>query len=485
MVQILNRKDMLHPWVYDRCREVERNTDGYLDLWSREHFKSSIITQAGTIQEILRNPEITIGIFSHTKAVARKFLEQIRTELQKNDRLKALFPEVLYQNPERESPSWSLDNGIVVRRQGNPKEKTVEANGLIDGMPTGAHYRLRIYDDVVTRESVGTPEQIQKTTEAWELSDNLGMEGGRVWMVGTRYHYSDTYHAIEQKAVVKLRIYPATDTGTPEGRPVLWSQEEWDRRRKTQGPAVVACQLLLNPNAGQLGMFDVADLREYEIRPHTLNVYIMCDPARSMKKDSDKTAMLVIGVDHASNKFLLDGFNHRMKLKERWERFAELYIKWKRAPGVQHIKMGYEAYGAQADLDYFQEQQALHDVRFSIVLLEWPREGPGSKSDRVQRLGPDLRSHKFYVPYSTDPKKLTSAQRRMEGEGAKHRIAQSIIRFDEDKQRYDLVKHLREQIEFFPNIGFKDVVDCASRLYDMEPMAPTLNEPKYAEPEFC
>ena len=34
----------------------------------------------------------------------------------------------------------------------------------MDGQPTGRHFSLIIYDDVVVQESVSTPEQIAKTT---------------------------------------------------------------------------------------------------------------------------------------------------------------------------------------------------------------------------------------------------------------------------------------------------------------------------------
>ena len=200
-----------------------------LDLWARGHYKSTLITYAGTIQEILKNPNITIGIFSHTRPIAKGFLKQIKREFEVNEFLRDLYPDVCYKNPRQDSPQWSEDAGIIVRRKSNPKEATVEAWGLVDGQPTSRHYDLRIYDDVVTRDSVNTPDQISKTTEALDLSQNLAGGENREWYIGTRYHYADTYRDLIERGTL-TRIYPATDSGTPDGKPVLLTEGEWDKK---------------------------------------------------------------------------------------------------------------------------------------------------------------------------------------------------------------------------------------------------------------
>jgi len=485
MVKVMGRVDMLHDWIYARCREVERAPNNFLDLWAREHYKSTIITLGGIIQRILQDPEITVCIFSHVNSIASDFLRQIKVELETNEKLKALFPDVLWSDPQKQAQRWSVDGGLVVKRKSNPKESTLEASGLVDGQPTSKHYKLRVYDDVVTDKSVYTPEQIEKTTAAYSLSQSLGVEGGDEWGIGTRYSYADTYEWILKRGALKARIYPATDTGLRDGKPVLFSQKEWNKRLKKNTDNDIACQYLQNPLSGQQRMFNIEDLQVYEVRPETLAIYIMCDPARSKKRDSANTAMVVVGVDYAMNKYILDGVNHKMDLKERWENFAMLYMRWKVAPGVQIVKMGYESFGAQSDLDYFKEQMQLPNrPHFDIVELAWPRDGEGSKVDRVQRLVPDTKSHKIFLPYATDENKLTTHQRQMMEQGYEYRVAQRIRRKDENGQAYDLREQLTMQFHYFPFGGLKDLIDALARIYDMEVAAPNYREPRYLEPEF-
>ena len=107
---ILGRQDATHPWLFARCREVEAEPDGYLDLWARYHYKSKIGNFAGIIQEIVRNPNITICILSATRDIARAFLVQIQQELEYNEELKLTFRDVFFADPAKESPRWSRDN---------------------------------------------------------------------------------------------------------------------------------------------------------------------------------------------------------------------------------------------------------------------------------------------------------------------------------------------------------------------------------------
>lgn len=427
------RADVDQDWLYDRCREVEADPNGHLDVWSREHYKSTIITYGLTIQDILKDPNITVGIFSHTRSIAKAFLSQIKYEFETNVFLQDLFPDVLYKEPKKDAPMWSLDSGIVVKRTQNPKEATIEASGLVDGQPTSKHYKLLVFDDVVTRESVFTPEQIKKTTDAWALSLNLGAKDGVVRTIGTRYHANDTYKTMMDRESVKVREYPATEDGKIGGKPVLMTREYLDNKLKSMGSYIYACQMLQNPLADNVMGFDLKWLCYYNTTDYKdYNIYILVDPAGKKKKDSDYTVMAVIGLAPDRNYYLLDGVRDRLNLTERAKWLFKLVKKWK--PKA----IGYESYGMQADIEHIEYVQEQESYRFKIVELG----GRMPKEDRIRRLVPIFENKRFYIP------------RQLPFMGTDNKV-------------HNFVKELiDEEYESFPVCGHDDGLDCISRIMD-------------------
>lgn len=434
MTTACKRKDMDRDWLYDRCREVEANPDGYLDLWAREHYKSTIITFGKSLQDILINPEITIGIFSHTRPIAKGFLDQIKRELETNDFLKEYFDDVLYEKPESQSERWSLDSGLIVKRSTNPKEATLEAWGLVDGQPTSKHFSLLVYDDVVTRESVTTPEQIKKVTEAWELSINLGAEGGRKRYIGTRYHANDTYRIMMERGSVIKRIHTATDTGKLEGNPVLLSKDSLMQKRRDMGPYTFGSQMLQDPVADKAMGFREEWLKFTNGVPehNGWNIYLLVDPASKRKKTNDYTVMEVIGLAPDNNYYLLDAIRDRLNLTKRTDKVFELHEKWQ--PSV----VGYEQYGMQSDIEHIQFVMEQRNYRFNIIEVG----GQMPKEDRIQRLIPIYEQGRFYMP-------------------------KQLIYIDSEGRVRDYVKlFIEDEFLSFPVSTHDDMLDCRSRIVD-------------------
>jgi len=515
---LCHRKDAFHPWVFDRCRQVEASPDGHLDLWARYHYKSTICTFAGCIQEVMIDPEITIAIISGKAPVARPFLKQIMEEFESNEDLKRIYSDVLWEEPRKQSPQWSIEKGIIVRRKGNPKEATIEAFGLIEGARTGKHYQLLDFDDLIDETMVDNPDVVKKVTQRWELADNLGTLGiTRKWHQGTRYSYADTYGVIIDRAILKTRIHPATENGQLNGKPVMLSDKRWAEIKTTQR-STVAAQMLLNPLAGNENTFTTLSLRHYDVIPAVMNVYIMCDPSKGRTRRSDRTAIAVIGYDLAGNKYLLDGYCHRMKLSRRYDLITQLKEKWEDHTGVQMVRVGYEQYGMVNDIEVIKEYPERDGNYFEIVELATPREGKESKTDRISRLEPDFNRGLFYIPAvvyhpeyggphhnsalwdvwteeehklmvdagNIDPVKNpavgtivyrpmkgpTRLQRAMEATMQNHRIVTPIRRRDEDGNIYDLTRMFIEEYRLVPFAPHDDLIDAVSRLYDMEPIKP-------------
>jgi len=391
LVVILHRPDADNDWVYDRCREWQAEPDGFLDLWWREGYKSTVITFAGIIFFLMSFPERTYGIFSVTRPIAKKFLRQIKVELETNRELQEIAPDVFWRDPKKEAPKWSEDDGLVVKRKGNQKESSIEAWGLTDGQPVGPHFTDLHYEDIVNADMVRTSTMIEKTTNSFKESLNLGARGGRRRGAGTVWHYADAHQVIKKEGIMKVREWTATKDGTFTGEPWMLTKEELSQKILDMGPYISACQLFMDPKQDSLQVMSEEWLRFWKAdRYKGLNLYILCDPASEKKRDSDWTVFTLVGLGSDRNYYVVRWVRDRLSLTER----ANVLFKWHQE--YRPVNVGYEKYGMQSDIEHFKDRMNRDNYRFGIQALA----GPLAKPSRIDRLIPPFNAGRIYIPES-------------------------------------------------------------------------------------
>lgn len=132
------------------------------------------------------------------------------------------------------------------------------------------------------------------------------------------------------------------------------------------------------------------DQGQFNERGHawSMNRYILVDPARTLKRTSDYTAMLVIGLGADNNYYLLDAVYDKLNLRERGARLIELHRKW------QPLGVGYKKTGFEGDIDYLTEAQSLENYRFPVT----PLPDGGDKNGRIRKLLPDFEAGRWWLP---------------------------------------------------------------------------------------
>lgn len=386
-----------HPWWVDRCWEVMKGPKSHtLDLWAREHAKTTIITQAETIRQILNNPEERIGIFSYSRPAALSILRGIKQILEGSAVLKAAFPDILYQDPRTEAEKWSETDGLIVRRKGFYKEATLEAWGLVEGMPTGKHFSGRVYDDVVTADLVNSPEVMAKLKDSFDMSQNLGTIDGWHKVIGTTYHHEDLLVNLRNKVtadgkhVYETRVRPATIDGTPNGASAYLPEERLAELRINR--QMFYSQQLLDPTPQGTQKLDKDKLIEISPAdiPQKLFKFMAIDPAgerKSDKRQGDSWAIVVAGVEPfrddvgASRVFILDMVVEPMTEAEALDTIVRVFLR-----NGQIRQIGVEKVGISTAEIHI--AKALHARNRSLTVenkgLVVLRPGGRSKQQRIE-----------------------------------------------------------------------------------------------------
>lgn len=411
-----------HEYVINTCCEIETGPkDRTLDLRFREGFKSTIITIAETIQYVLKFPEHCVGLFCYVKPLAEKFLFAIKEALSLPV-LKNFFPDVLYANAERESPLWSLEKGIVIKRKQTRPEPTVGAYGLIEGMPTGIHLERRIYDDIVTQDISENYDVMEKVKIKFDMSQSLGKEDGCHRVVGTPYAYDDPLAYIQNKKNIKegtplyhIRFKPITEDGTPNGKPVFVSQEYLDYLKTLK---TFRSQYLLNPSPTETKKLnkDCLKIIKPQDMPERLFKFLLVDPS-GKKGTGDPVAILLIGVNPdkddngASNIYILNAIIEKYPLPEFIAQVVTMYKN-----GGRILRICVEEVGQSTTEVHIKEK--LNAMGYYVSTendtIQIYKPSKRAKTARIEELSVPLINSKIHISTAVPQKYIDIVKKEME-----------------------------------------------------------------------
>lgn len=372
--------------VHDDLRQfLLKSGKRKLILIPRGHLKSSVVTKGWTIQKVLNNPNLRVLITNSTWDNAKSFHSSIQKYLTYGSYLPHFFGRF-------DSNQWNVD-GSTIRQRTRVLDAPTWTTAGVDKELTSQHYDLIVCDDIVGPKNVDTPEQRRKVYDYYLSLFDLLEPGGELVVIGTRYHQDDLYARImeENDSLHNWDIFFRTaynDDGSIL-YPQKFTKEHLDQiRNKPRGLYHFASQYMNNPIDPDSADFKAEWIHYYDpTTPHPHSLYLTCDPAISLGRDADYTALVVAGQFADRRIRVVDRLHARLMPHDLVDRLFELVQKWR-----LH-RVGIETFAFQKTLKYeIQRQQRERNCFFSIDELGKRHTGRGepvlSKEARIRRLQP-------------------------------------------------------------------------------------------------
>lgn len=293
---------------------LQRSTKKNLILAPRGFGKSTALTVAVIVLEVLMNPNIRILIGSKSDKQARGFLDEAKQCLQK-ERLIEIFG---IQGGEKITV-WNEDAINVLGRTIAAKEKTVTALGS-GGSVTSRHFDLIIADDLVDNKNSRTTLQRRELHKFFYQTLRPCLEPkGRMYVLGTRYHPDDLYNWLMTKDPefnITTFIIPALVDGESQ-YPERYETEELLSLRTSMGTIFFDSQLMLNTDSMRGEIFKYDYFKWYSKLPPRLRIFAAADLALGKKTQHDFFAIVVLGYDDNENIFILDTYAGKISLEQQ------------------------------------------------------------------------------------------------------------------------------------------------------------------------
>ena len=338
--------------------------DNQLVLLPRGHMKSKLAAYR-TAWWITKHPETTVLYVSATADLAEKQLYAIK-QIIDSPIYRRYWADMIHPE-EGKREKWAVAEIAVdhpQRKLEGIRDATCKAVGLTSNT-TGFHADIVVLDDIVVPGNAYSEDGREKVSNAYSQLASIENPGAQEWVVGTRYHPRDIYDTMinmkevhyddEGEIELEEEVYELFQKVVETDGEFLWAKKTrndgksfgFDAKELSRIKAKYIdttqffAQYYNDPNTTESARinkenfqyFDKAVLVNNEgdwyIRNRKLNVYAAIDFAFSLRKQADYTALVVVGVDHQSNYYVLDIDRFKTeKIVDYYKHIVAAWEKW-------------------------------------------------------------------------------------------------------------------------------------------------------------
>lgn len=341
-----------HPYIFNRCRMIQANPDGYLDLEPRAHLKSTIITCYETLWDFLDRPADVVAFVTwELEKIGKSFVDQVQKEMEAdvipgtseraNFVLAYHWPEIFWQDPVKEAKKWKRGE-LNLKSHPGIKECSISAMSL-GAIRTGQHFHTLVWDDIVVERSSSSIDACRDCTKKFRDTAALASStfNTRKRGAGTRWMSYDTYRTILDEGIL-LKRPGAGDCYDEKGESVFHPGSNWlDSWKQMLGPLRFAANMRNAPIDEQSSFnFRIEWLtqRGYDEEPEDMaedgNVYFHVDPAKpkSFGRQTSRTDFIAIigyAVRPDGKRYVVDMIRDKMGAEETADRIFGIDQHWK------------------------------------------------------------------------------------------------------------------------------------------------------------
>lgn len=196
--------DKLYEPHEEWCREFQRLVEEYIErrpgyskrelrLMPRGCYKSTIFTVGAALYILVRDPDARILLYSGKEQNAKNFLHEIKKHMTQNAKFRSCFGKW-----DEGADTWTMTSIVIGRRRRPRKEPSILAIGKGSEI-TSLHFDVALVDDIVTRDDRDSSTAREETQRAIRDLESIMDPDSVVSLVGTHWHYDDTYMWIRRE----------------------------------------------------------------------------------------------------------------------------------------------------------------------------------------------------------------------------------------------------------------------------------------------